>query len=212
VDKRLILAMDISGSVNEERYTMQVQGYVNALQHDAVMTAIGMGRHKAIRLMAVDWASYQEVRVPWKTIDSLAAMRGFCQELRAFPRKTIPCSSGFRNDGRTSISGAIQFCLQQFQPDEDDGSEKIIDISGDGVNNFGPSLEEARAEALARGITINGLPIVADVVCPYFRQQGDVVEHYRNHVVGGPRHILVPAHGYDQFERAILYKLVQEIG
>jgi hypothetical protein len=212
VDKRLILASDISGSVNSERYAMQIEGYVNALQHAAVIDAIQVGRHKAIALMAVDWATDQFVRVPWTTIDGLPAMRAFCRQLRAFPRQTAPCGAGFSAQGRTSISGAIRFSAQQFPAAEDDDAERIIDISGDGVNNSGPSLEEARADALARRITINGLPIVAEVVCPNFRRRDDVVEHYKTQVVGGPRHLLVPAHGFEQFERAIHYKLVQEIG
>ena len=207
VDLELVLAVDVSGSVDEVEANQQRQGYVQALRDPLVHRAIEQGAHQRIAVTYVEWASanFQQTVVGWTLLDGPAACERFAAMLAEAPI----------GRGRwTSISGAIDYAVPLFDDNGYAGERRVIDISGDGTNNNGRPVEDARWDALERGIVINGLPILNDRPQPFGMptpRQLALDDYYERWVIGGPGSFMVVATDFDDFRRAVLAKLVREI-
>src|ERR671912_944001 len=153
VDVELVLAVDISFSMDQEEQELQREGYIHALTSKEFLRALKEGSHGKIALTYLEWANFNERRVivPWRLIDGPEAVDGFVAELARSP---------YRRASRTSVSGALEFAASQFENSGYKGIRRVIDISGDGANNNGPPVATVRDEVLAKGIVINGLPIM----------------------------------------------------
>lgn len=207
VDVELVLAVDISGSVDPTEAEQQRRGYVEAIAHPDVIRAITASGTGRVALAYVEWAgaTTQDVVVPWRVIDSEESARAFAGELAEAP---------MRRAMWTSISAALDFVVPMFEGNGIEGDRRVIDVSGDGVNNRGRPIVLARQAALDAGITINGLPILNDRPQPYAMPTPMDVEldrYYAENVVGGPGSFIVPALSFEEFREAILQKLILEI-
>jgi len=205
VDLELVLAVDVSGSIDLDEARLQRQGYVAALRDPEVQAAIQGGVNGRIRATYLEWAGYhtRRVLVGWRTIHDPASAEAFARELAA-----APIGSGVS----TSISGAIELALPLFGADGVTALRRVIDVSGDGPNNDGPLVTRARDAALALGVTINGLPIVNERLnVADFPNLADLDAYYEGCVIGGPGAFIVVVHGFDAFAAAIRRKLILEI-
>jgi hypothetical protein len=207
VDLELVLAVDVSGSVDEVEANQQRQGYIEALRDPLVHRAIEQGAHQRIAVTYVEWAgaNFQQTVVGWTLLDGPAA----CERLAAMLAEA-PIGRG----RWTSISGAIDYAVPLFDGNGYAGERRVIDISGDGTNNNGRPVEDARWDALERGIVINGLPILNDRPQPFGMptpRQLALDDYYERWVIGGPGSFMVAATDFDDFRRAVLAKLVREI-
>ena len=201
VDLELVLASDVSASIDAEEAQLQRAGYLAALTNPQVIDAIGRGVLGRIAVTYVEWAGTQTSVVGWTVIEDRASAHAFAIALRG-----APLSSG----ATTSISGALDYSARLFDGNGFDGTRRVIDISGDGRNYAGRPLVFARADVLAGGITINGLPML------HLDADGTVLNpgldtYYSQRVVGGPGSFMVPALGANAFPDAILKKLIIEI-
>jgi hypothetical protein len=203
VDLELVLAVDISRSMDPEELQVQRDGYVKALSHPDIIAAITHGPHKRIALSYVEWAgpSMQYVAVDWRVIDGADAARAFADALAQAPIQA------FRG---TSISGGLTFIKGRFEHNGFEAPRHVIDVSGDGPNNMGMPIELAREDAINAGITINGLPIMIKQTSD-FLSVDDLDVYYEDCVIGGPGAFLLVVRSADQFEEAIRRKLVLEI-
>jgi hypothetical protein len=188
--------VDVSGSITDERWRLQTEGYAAAFRSGEVIDAISNGPRHAVAVTLIEWAGAHEQQqmIDWTLVTDEASARAFAVAIAEMPRLF---------SGSTSISGAIDYAAALLDTSVHTASRRIIDVSGDGTNNVGRPVGFARNEALARGITINGLPIIAD--------EPSIDSYYREHVIGGPGAFLVVARGYEAFAKAILDKLVKEI-
>jgi hypothetical protein len=205
VDLELVLAVDISGSVDEVEAVLQREGYIAALRHPQVIEAIEGGMFGRIAVTYVEWAGshYQRTMLEWTLIDGQQSAYGFADALAETPLIT---------EHWTSLSTAIDFAVPLFDDNGFEGFRRVIDISGDGYNNRGRPVEWARDEAVAAGITINGLPIVNDRPNRWGgRPPVNLDRYYEQHVIGGPGAFIVVAEDYVAFAKAILSKLLLEI-
>ena len=205
VDLELILAVDVSGSIDEEEAQLQRQGYADALSDPLVIAAVKSGMLGRMALTYVEWAALGHYRavVDWSLIDGRESAEEFVRRLITMPVVTAR---------RTSISSAIEFSLPMFDANEFDGMRRVIDISGDGANNYGRFVNEARDEAVAAGITINGLPIVNDRPSRFgWRSIPNLDLYYEHCVVGGPGAFIVVAESFQAFATAVRRKLILEI-
>ena len=203
VDLELVLAVDVSGSVDEEEAKLQRDGYVEAVKSREVLIAIRGGRHRRIAVVYIEWAGtiHQATVVDWTLVSDAASARAFSRKIAEAPLSR----------GRyTSISGAIEYAMPFFDKNAFDG-RRVIDVSGDGANNSGRIVTFARDEAIAAGITINGLPIVNDRPNRFGMPIPDLDLYYRQCVIGGPRAFMIVAKNFRSFARAIRRKLVLEI-
>lgn len=207
VDLELVLAVDVSGSVDDHEAHQQRQGYIEALRDPLVHRAIAQGPHQRIAVTYVEWAGagYQQTVVDWTLLDGPAA----CERLASMLAEA-PIGRG----RWTSISGAIDYAARLFDGNGYAGERRVIDVSGDGTNNNGRPVEDARWEALDRGIVINGLPILNDRPQPFGMptpRQIALDDYYERWVIGGPGSFMVVATDFEDFRRAVLAKLVREI-
>jgi len=205
VDVELVLAVDISGSVDEEEARLQRDGYIDAITNPRVVGAVSNGVVGRIAVTYLEWSGdlQQTVVVPWTLIEDQASADLFASRL-----SEAPLSSG----RWTSISGAIDAAVVAFEDNGFEGMRRVIDISGDGYNNSGRPVTIARDEAVERGIVINGLPILNDRPNPWGgRPPADLDRYYDENVIGGPGAFSVPALDFGDFGRAILAKLIREI-
>jgi len=204
VDLELVLAVDVSGSIDEDEARLQRQGYVAALSDPEVIRAITTGMLGRIAVTYFEWAGdgWQVPVLPWTLIDSPQTAQAFAAKLAAAPLGSGPW---------TSISDAIRAAVPMFDVNEFEGTRRIIDISGDGPNNTGGLVEPERDQAVARRITINGLPIINDRFNFSRPPMPNLDLYYRNCVIGGPGAFLVVAHGFKSFAQAIRRKLILEI-
>jgi hypothetical protein len=202
VDVLLVLAVDVSRSLDAEQAALQRQGYVDALTDPRVMDAIHGGMLGAIGLAYVEWSGrdHQRLVVPWTRIATPDAAQGWVEALSEHP--PIPV-------GWTSVSGAIDFSRHVLDAAPWHGLRRVVDVSGDGVTNSGRATEFARDEAVAAGITINGLPILGNG--PALDGVMPLDEYYRRKVSGGPGAFVLPAEGLDSFARAVRRKIIMEI-
>jgi hypothetical protein len=196
VDVALVLAVDSSGSISEQRLAMQIQGYIGALRHPAFIEAIRGGRRGRIGLTYVTWtdARRQDQVVPWRLIEDQAGAAAFAQAIQDALRP-LP--------GWTSISGAIDYCTGLLLSNGYIATRRVIDISGDGANNDGRPVTDARDAAVAAGVTINGLPIV--------EVEPNLEQYYRENVIGGPDSFVIVARDTGAFGAAVLRKLLVEV-
>ncbi len=208
VDLELVLAVDISGSVDAFEGQQQRTGYITAITHPSVINAIKSSYLGKIAVTYVEWADayHQEQLVDWMVVSDEASARIFAAALAS-----KPIQRGYR----TSISHAIDFSTSLFDTNNYTGLRRVIDISGDGRNNRGRPLSQARTQAMARGITINGLPILNDRPQPW-GPMGTPMDvqldlYYNDNVIGGTGAFVVVAEGFEAFRDAILSKLVREI-
>src|SRR5690348_16465943 len=155
VDLALVLAVDASGSVDHARFELQKQGYVAAFRHPRVIGAITSGPTQSIAVVMMQWTgpALQVVAVPWTRISDAASAHAFADRIAAAPRALF--------GGGTSLSGAIDASMGLLFDNPYRATRRVIDISGDGSNNRGRPANAARDEAVAKGVGINGLPILA---------------------------------------------------
>ena len=205
VDLALVLAVDVSGSVDTFEARLQRDGYVAAFADPIVLSAIRSGPTGRIAVTYFEWAGFGHTisTVPWTVIGSEEDAIAFTQALRD---RTIV-------RGRfTSISGAIGFGMALFGQGEFETARRVIDISGDGPNNIGPLVTSARDRAARQQITINGLPIINDRLQPYGLPQIPNLDlYFENCVIGGPGAFIVVAESFQDFGSAIRRKLILEI-
>lgn len=202
VDLELVLAVDVSPSMDTEERDIQRLGYVEAFRHPEVVSAIRSGLHGRVAVTYVEWSAptAQTVVVPWRVVEDTGTAASFADELAEAP------DAGMRG---TSISGALLFSAALFDGSGFDGMRRVIDVSGDGPNNRGAPVEPTRDGVVARGITVNGLPLMLRPGGPGPAVQLDV--YYEDCVIGGPGAFIVPVWDVADLGEAIRRKLVLEI-
>jgi hypothetical protein len=204
VDVELVLAVDVSYSMDPEEQALQRQGYIDAIRSPEVMDAIRKGINGRIALAYVEWAGSQsqDLVADWQIIDGPEAAEAFADRIRSKPVRRLY---------RTSISGALDFAAGLFDASGFKGLKRVIDISGDGSNNQGRMVTAARDDVLAKGIVVNGLPIMLNR--PNFGypdvEQLDV--YYKDCVTGGPGSFVLPIRERHQFVDAIRTKILLEV-
>ena len=208
VDLLLVLAADVSRSVDHTKFQLQREGYAAAIADKRVLDAIGSGHYRRIAVCFVEWsgASAQKLVIDWTMIDGQNAARKFGDRLLELPRSFAE---------RTSISGGIDFSMAQFERAPFQSARRTIDVSGDGTNNSGRDVTLARDEAVAKGVTINGLAILSDRPLPWNPEHtnppGGLPNYFRNNVIGGPGAFVIAAENFESFGQAIVKKLIAEI-
>jgi hypothetical protein len=204
VDVELVIAVDVSYSMDPDEQSLQREGYVLALTSKEFLQALRQGANGRIAVTYFEWAgqSDQKVVMPWRLIDGPEAADAVAAEIAKAP---------YRRASRTSISGALRFAKPLFDDSGYKGLRRVIDVSGDGANNAGPLVAPMRDEVLAAGITINGLPIM--LKRPYVGTM-DIEEldvYYEDCVIGGPGSFVIPIREREKFIEATRTKLVLEI-
>jgi len=208
VDLLLILAADVSRSIDDVEFNLQRKGYAAAFSDPKVLAAIASGPNRSIAVSFVEWSDTldQKVVVDWTTIRDGEDAAAVGAAMLAAPRSFA---------SRTSISGAIYFSMGQFASSAPNADRRIIDISGDGTSNSGPPVTEARDQAVEKGLTINGLAIINTQTRPGFTMHtqppGGLPNYYKENVIGGPGAFLLVVENFDTFADAITRKLVNEI-
>src|SRR2546429_2302636 len=204
VDVELVLAVDVSYSMDPEEQALQREGYITGITSRDFMQALRSGQHGKVAVTYFEWAGPydQKIVVPWRLIDGPEAADAFANEIARAP---------YRRASRTSISGALNFAKPLFDGSGYRGFRRIIDVSGDGANNSGPFVTIARDDLLAAGITINGLPIVLKRPNSFTMDIENLDVYYEDCVIGGPGAFVIPIRERDQFKEATRTKLVLEI-
>ena len=208
VDLLLVLAVDVSRSIDANKFQLQREGYAAAVADPHVLEAIGTGRTGRIGLTFVEWSGVgaQKVVIDWTTIGDADSAKGFGDRLLEAPRSFAD---------RTSISGAIEFAMGQLDKAPYEAARRTIDVSGDGTNNAGRDVAMVRDEAVAKGITINGLVILSDNPMSWnpdhTNPPGGLANYYRNNVVGGPSAFVMVAENFNSFGQAIIKKMIAEV-
>lgn len=208
VDVALVFAADVSRSVDDDEFKLQRQGYAAAVTNPRVLRAIAGGPHSAVAICFIEWSGpdEQQVVADWTVVRDGETAAGFAATLLKAPRSFV---------GRTSISAALDFSRAYFAKLGATPERRVIDVSGDGTNNSGRPLADAHADALAAGITINGLAIINEHPDPgYFahtQPPGGLPNYYQENVVGGPGGFLLVVQDFKSFGDAITEKLVSEI-
>lgn len=205
VDLELALGIDVSGSVDEEEAVLQRNGYIAAFRHPSILGAIKHGALGRIAVSYYEWAGFGHMKIiaPWTLIEDKNSADAFATMLTREQPETAR---------RTAIAAAISFGARSFDANGFSGKRRVLDISGDGPNNWGDRVDTARDWAVARGVTINGLPIVNDRPSFFGRPpMKDLDLYYRDCVIGGPGAFYVVAKDFKDFARAVLRKLILEI-
>jgi hypothetical protein len=201
VDLQLVLAVDVSGSVSDERFKLQQEGYVRAFRDWRVLQAIRSGAAQAIAVTMTQWTGplQQSQVVSWMVVADEASMLALADAIERTTRQLY--------GGGTSISGAIDHAVGLLAASGAEagitGGRQVIDISGDGANNRGRLSADARDDAVRKGITINGLPILA--------LEPGLDLYYQSNVIGGPNAFMIVAESYEAFAEAVVRKLITEI-
>lgn len=205
VDLELVLAVDASGSIDEEEARLQRAGWAEAITHPRVLGAIRSGQHGAIAVMFLEWAAVgcETVAVKWTRISDAPSALGFAEGIRRAPR--LDCWGG------NAIGDAVDFSTRSILTNRFLGARRVIDVSGDGPNTMGGPVLLARERALAAGITINGLVIMDPERFFNAPGGGTLEDYYRNAVTGGPGSFVMVAKRRGNFRQAALAKLVREI-
>jgi hypothetical protein len=204
VDVELVLAVDISYSMDPEEQALQREGYARALTSREFLAALREGAHGKIAVTYFEWAgpNIQNIIVPWRLIEGPESADAVAAEIARTP---------LRRASRTSIAGALQFAKPLFDTSGYRGVRRVIDVSGDGANNSGPLVAVTRDEVLAAGITINGLPIMLKRSFTGTLDIDQLDIYYEDCVIGGPGAFVIPIRERDQFVTATRTKLVLEI-
>jgi hypothetical protein len=204
VDVEVVLAVDVSYSMDPEEQALQREGYMAALISREFLQALKQGAHGRVALTYFEWAgtNHQQIIVPWRLIDGPEAADGFAADIGR---------ARYTRASRTSISGALMFAAPLFEGSGFHGERRVVDVSGDGVNNSGPPVTVVRDEVLGKGITINGLPILLKRPNPSTLDIDNLDVYYEDCVIGGPGAFVIPIKEREQFKEAIRTKLVLEI-
>lgn len=205
VDLALILAVDVSGSVDMEEARLQRDGYIAAFNDSEVIEAIANGFLGKVAVTYFEWAGYgyNKHTIDWTVIDGAESAKAFAARLAKQP---------YHSARGTSISEAILWSIPAFDRSGIETRRRVVDISGDGANNSGPSVITARDKAVAAGITINGLPILSSYGSfGYYSQGANLDLYYERCVIGGRNSFVIAANGFEHFANAIRQKLVLEI-
>jgi hypothetical protein len=204
VDLELILAVDVSYSMDPDEQALQREGYILGLTSPEFLSALKQGAHGRIAITYFEWAGIadQKVLVPWRLVDGEASARAFTDEMAAAP---------YRRAYRTSISGALLYASPLFDANPFHGVRRTVDVSGDGVNNQGPPVTTIRDGLLARNVTINGLPIMLKRPMAASMDIENLDVYYEDCVIGGPGAFVVPIKEREHFKDATRTKLVLEI-
>ena len=200
VDVELVLAVDISLSMDEKEFALQRAGYVEALRHPDFIQAVRSGNTGRIAIAYFEWAGTvrDDAVIDWQIIDGAQSANSFADKVAARP---------FRSFRGTSISTAIAFGTELFGRTNFAGERSVIDMSGDGPNNIGPPVTATRDAATAKGIVINGLPILINP-SPTFKH---LDQYYAQCVTGGLGSFVLPIHAAAEFSTAIRRKLILEV-
>jgi len=203
VDLALVLAVDTPGSMDPEEQKLQREGFVEAFRSPEVHDAIRKGVLGRIAVVYAEWAGsfVQHVVVPWTVVEGPEHALQFAARLAETPIRRGP---------RTSVSGAIDLGVQLLAQSGAEPMRRVIDISGDGINNQGREVVAARDEAVAQGITINGLPLMLKRPGGSWDTEG-LDRYFRDCVIGGPGAFVIPVRERQQFADAIKTKIVREI-
>ena len=212
VDAAIVLAADVSRSIDEGEFVLERRGYAEAIQSQQLLDAISTGPNGAIALAYVEWAGDNEdkVVVDWAVIRNGADAQAFAAALIAAPRSYV---------GRTAIGAAIDFSFAMFAESAFSTERRVIDVSGDGTSNQGRSVADARDAAVGAGAVINGLAIFnkkAAALGGYLALHtnpppGGIAQYYRDNVIGGSGAFVVPIDDFKSFGQAMMRKLVNEI-
>lgn len=204
VDVELVLAVDVSYSMDLDELALQREGYINAVTSPEFLNALKLGPNGRAALAYVEWAGSdeQKIVVDWMLIAGPDDARRFAAAIDSAPVRRVY---------RTSISGAMEFGAALIEQNAIKGLRRVIDISGDGTNNQGAMVEPTRDDVVARGITINGLPLMLKEPASSMLDIGDLDTYYEDCVIGGPGAFVIPVRGTHQFADAIKTKLVLEI-
>jgi hypothetical protein len=208
VDLLLVLAADVSRSVDGAKFQLQREGYASALSDPRVLNIIKSGFNGRIAVSLVEWSGQasQKVVIDWMLIDGAQTAQQFGDRLLETPRSFAD---------RTSISGGIEIAMAQLARAPYTAKRQTIDVSGDGTNNAGRDVKEARDDALKLGITINGLVILSENPLPWNPEHtnppGGLANYYRQNVMGGPGAFVMEAKDFHSFGQAIIGKLMAEI-
>jgi len=204
VDVELVIAVDVSYSMDPDEQALQREGYVLALTSKEFLQALHQGAHGKIAITYFEWAgqSDQKILMPWRMIDGPESADAVAAEIARAP---------IRRASRTSISGGLRFAKPLFDDSGYRGLRRVIDVSGDGANNAGPLVELIRDDVLAAGITINGLPIMLKRPYKGTMDMDNLDEYYEDCVIGGPGAFVIPIREREKFIEATRTKLILEV-
>jgi Protein of unknown function (DUF1194) len=204
VDVELVLAVDVSYSMDPDEQALQREGYVQALTSHEFLQALHEGTRGKIAITYFEWAGIGDQRIimPWRLIEGPESAAAVAQEIARAP---------YRRSSRTSISDALVFAAPLFDNSGYRGLRRVIDVSGDGANNQGALIEPTRDAVLAKGITINGLPIMLKRPVSWTMDIANLDIYYADCVIGGPGAFMIPIRAREKFKEAIRTKLVLEV-
>jgi hypothetical protein len=208
VDLLLVLAADVSRSIDSGKFNLQRNGYAAAITDPRVLEAIRSGPRGKIGIAFVEWSgiSSQKVIIDWTIVADAKSAQGFAAQVVEMQRPFAD---------RTSISAGIDFALAQLERAPLRSSRRAIDVSGDGTNNSGRDVASARDAAVAAGVTINGLVILSETPLPWNADHtnppGGLAKYYEDNVIGGPGAFVMAAKNFESFGQAIINKMIAEI-
>jgi len=211
VDVALVLAADVSRSINDDEFALQRRGYAEAIVSPRLLDAIKSGLHAAIAVSFVEWAGEGEQKtvVDWTIVRDETDAANFAAKLASAPRSFL---------GRTAIGSAITYSSSLIGECACDADRRVIDVSGDGTSNQGEAVTAARDAAVKAGLVINGLAIfnrraaeMGGYLALHTNPPGGLLKYYRENVIGGPGAFALPIEGFDSFGEAMIHKLVSEI-
>jgi len=211
VDAAIVLAADVSRSIDDEEFDLQRHGYAAAIVSDKLMEAIRSGPHGSVALAYVEWAGEgeQTIVVDWTVLRTPADAAKFAAALTAAPRSFV---------GRTAIGTALDFAMGLFAEGGIAADRKVIDVSGDGTSNQGNAASEARDAAVKAGVVVNGLSIFnrraaasGGYLALHTNPPGGLAQYYRDNVIGGPGAFVLPIDDFGKFGDAMIRKLTAEI-
>ena len=208
VDLLLVLASDVSRSVDTRKFQFQREGYAAALSNPRVIEAIRSGPHGKIAICFVEWSGATSLKlvIDWTLVSDAASARKIGDQMIELPRSFAD---------RTSISAGLEFSMVQLERAPFRAVRRTIDVAGDGTNNSGRDINSVRDEVLAKGVTINGLVILSETPLPWNPEHtnppGGLDGYYRNNVIGGPGAFVMVAENHNSFGQAIVKKMIAEI-
>lgn len=208
VDVALVLVDDVSGSINDDEFDLQKKGYYAAFTDPKVIAAITGGPQGQIAVAYVEFAANYQVRtvLDWAVIKDAASARAFAEAMMAAPRS-------FR--GRTAISAGIDQAMQLLSRLALPADREVLDVCGDGTNNSGREVTDARDDALNKGVVINGLALANESTVPWLEAHthppGGLGNYYRQNVTGGEGSFVLEIHSYESFADAVTRKLIEEV-
>lgn len=208
VDLLLVLAVDISRSVDEKKFRLQREGYASAIVDPRVVRAMQAGAFGRIAICYMEWASDQDQRVivEWTRVGTPDEAKEVSDRIRDAPRAFM---------GRTAIGAAIDYSMNLLSRSPFGAPRQIIDVSGDGTNNSGRDVTLARDAAIERGVIINGLVILSEIPLPtnpmHTHPPGGLTAYYQNNVIGGPGAFVLEAQSFESFGQLLIQKLIKEI-